>query len=370
MKKIFLLVLFLTFFTGTGYSAKTLLNYKYNKQEQRTTPIEFVKVTKSNDEYKISYKLKCKIICEQSESVKKYMSIQFPYKPNQSYSWHYDRYGDFVYEDSYNFGNEYDSKKIIFTFTFDYYDSIKNIDSKKFLLRNTDKITVSNPVKISYQYNEHKNSFEVIQTILCIDEKGELTEKDIEVTDIASDEITFKEETLFTNYYVRLREEKERISEEERKREIEEQRKREKEEMIAKEKRLSTIVQKMKNYQDVSKYPVEDIIKVFKEKFDGILTDVYSGAATLNVEKGKNVWLPTLLVQIFPKEGFMCIIGNLNSYHKAIYVQYKYTEGFVTGQVLDVFAKIIGTYSYYTLYGDENTIPKLKAYFVRKRSQY
>lgn len=362
MKKIIMFVLFLILFTGTGYSAEILLNYKYNKKEQKSTPIEFVKVTKSSDEYKISYKLKGKIISEKSEPIEKQINTKFPFDSNTNEIYtSYDKYGNFMCKGAYYFKDDYSNQKIKFSFIFNDYNTI---GSKKLSLRNAESIGVFNPAKISYQYNEQKNTFDVIQTIIYVAENGELTTKDIEIVDAKTDIITLKYEILYTQYYIRIREEEERIAEEKRKIELEEQRKLEEEERIAKEKKekkLLAIAQKMKNWQNVSKYPENDIFEVFRDYFDGILDPLnYSIITIFNVEKNKNVWFFTTITQVL-SDGFLCRTGN---YY--IYVQYKYTDGFVSEQQIQVYAKIVGTYTYKTIFGGTNTVPKVKAYFVKK----
>lgn len=279
-------------------------------------------------------------------------------------------------------------KKIKFSFIFDDYNTI---ESKKLSLRNADSIGVSNPAKISYQYNEQKNTFDVIQTIIYVAENGELTTKDIEITDTANDIVLLKSETLSTDYYIRIREEEERIAEEKRKIELEEQRKLEEEKRIAKEKKekkLLAIAQKMNNWQDVSKYSEEDIFETFETHFDPIA--MYGGMfdydattkAIFNIEQYKNrniFFRPIQIFQIIPNKGMLGVVTTytylLGEYMSVkaripksnlVYIEYKNTNNFINNQSIKIFAKILGSYTYITTEGKTNTIPKLKAYFIKK----
>lgn len=385
MKKIISFILFLIFFAGTGYSAEILLNYKYNKKEPKRTPIESVKVTKNNNEYKISYKIKGVV----SNYSNKEIPIDLPFSYSDKITIKKD--SSFSINGSYSFKCDYDNKNIKFSFVFDDYNN--TIESKKSSLRNADTIFVINPARITYQYNEQENTFDVIQTIIYVSENGELTTKDIEITDTASDTISLKSGTLSTDYYIRLREEEERIAEEKIKIGLEERRKLEEEERIAKEKeekiakekkekKLFTITQKMKNWQDVSKYTEEDIKEAFELHFNAIIYDQYSSnRAISNIEKNKNIYYqPIKIFQIVPNKGILgevvtntFFIGGgafVRTKPYIVYIEYKNTKDFIDDQLIEVYAKITGTFSYQNTFGGTMTVPKLKAYLVKKIKSY
>ena len=398
MKKIILFVLFLTFFTVIGYS-ETLLKYKYNKKEGIKTPIEFLQITKneydnkhSYDSYDVKHKLKGQIlnyseILEFLKIIKKEYDNKYRYDKRQVLNYseklvsekipielpfsqtvdiNIKKDGSFLYKGYlYSFEDKdykYYNENIIFTFNFGLYDTDTYIERIIETLCNTDEVTVLNPVKISYKYNEEKNNFDVIQTILCIDKSGELITEDIETTDTASNVITLKKETLSTQYYINERKERERIAEEqkliaevERKKKIKEEEKNKKK----RKKELFALAKKMKKWENISEYSEFEIADAFKYYFNASLNQNSSIQAILNLEGGKNIWLPMQIIKIFPGEGFLCVFGVDNRY---LYVQYKYTENFVNWQPIEVFAKIIGAYR-------NNTIraTKLKAYFVKGR---
>lgn len=82
--------------------------------------------------------------------------------------------------------------------------------------------------------------------------------------------------------------------------------------------------------------------------------------------KGKCIFFqPTIIKQIIIKQGFLATIGN-----DYIYIEYKNTEELFDGELVEIYAKIVGTFSYQSTFGICRTIPKLKGYIVNKSSLF
>lgn len=249
-------------------------------------------------------------------------------------------------------------------------------------------VYVINPIKLTYTYPFDK----IEKTIFSADDIN-IKQSNVKIpTEKMKNNIILSEKIFSSQYYKKIEEKKEKIKikaqkileksgfynadicsiildynnnlkqnwEQEVKNYIEEENKKKK-----RVKKLMTLVQKMKNWQNLSEYSEFEIADTFQYHFNPILDPASSIRAILNIEKNKNIWLPMPILQVFPKEGFMCTLGNS---YRAIYVQYKYTESFFSGQPVEIYAKIIGTYTYRTALGGTNTVPKLKAYFVKKMS--
>ena len=420
MKKIILFTLFLTFCAGAVYS-ETILNYKYNKKEEKKTPIEFVKIKKYSDNtYNVKYKIAIDIInsrgvlfFDRIDGNSNFRHKGYPlcyansYINNKNNNSNFYLYMDgtkFYINDNYNCSSIGDIK---FEFCFDneenQFDDIKSSDVHRITqweyrfeyyreksyyeiarrngddydtrieeLYKNNKINIINPVRIEYKYNKSTNSFDVTKTICYIDENGELKTKDIDITDSASYVVKLNEEKFDTLFYKNFKENKEkiRIAEENKKKEV-------------RKKELFSLSEKIKNGQDISKYSEEDIKEAFEINFDaiGVYDQYFSNRAIFNIETNKNIYYqPIQILQVFPNKGMLGLV-TANSFWLGsgafvktrpyyVYIDYKKTQNFVSDQFIEIYAKISGTYTYKTVSGGTNTVPKLKGYLVRKIKSY
>ena len=421
MRKTILFFLFLIFYVSNGYSSETILNYKYSKKNGKKTPIEFVKITKySDDTYNVKYKIAINIINSKgilffdridgnsnfhhkgyplcyANSYAKDKNSNFYINDNKFYindNYNCSTIGDTIFEFCFdNEENQFEDIKNLYArqnYTYqicqkssrfgyyiekDYYEIERkngcDYDTRIEELSKNNKINIINPVRIKYKYNKQNNSFDVIQTVCYIDEIGELKTKDIDVTDTASDVIRLNKEIFSTDFYKNFKEnEEKRIADEEK----DKQQKRKKE--------LLPLAEKIKNGQDISQYTEEDIKEAFELHFNAIIYDQYSSnIAISNIEKNKNIYYqPIKIFQIVPNKGILgevvtntFFIGGgafVRTKPYFVYIEYKNTKDFIDDQLIEVYAKITGTFSYQNAFGGTMTVPKLKAYFVKKIKSY
>ena len=118
----------------------------------------------------------------------------------------------------------------------------------------------------------------------------------------------------------------------------------------------------------ISNYDKEEIKKALDRYFNVIYDSYLFIQAVRNCDKGKYVFFqPIIIRQIIMKQGFLATIGNSNNY---IYIEYTNTEDFFDGELVEIYAKVIGTFSYQNTFGAYRTIPKLKGYIVNKAYYY
>ena len=135
-----------------------------------------------------------------------------------------------------------------------------------------------------------------------------------------------------------------------------------------KEKRIKEIANKIDNNLKISNYDKEEIKKALDRYFNVIYDSYLFIQAVRNCDKGKYVFFqPIIIRQIIMKQGFLATIGNSNNY---IYIEYTNTEDFFDGELVEIYAKVIGTFSYQNTFGAYRTIPKLKGYIVNKAYYY
>ena len=349
MKKTILFFLFLIFCVANGYSSETILKYKYNKKEKIKTPIEFLKITKNEYDnkhyYDIKYKLKGQIPNYSEILVNEKFPIELPFSRTVDINIKED--GTFLYKGHYfsieDKDYKYYDENIVFTFNFGIYDTDTYIERIIETLWNNDEVTVLNPVKISFQYNEQKKSFNITHTVFYINENGELKIKNIEVQDCTSDTNYVKKETLYTKYYIKKRE----ISAEMTKKGVEEQIK----QVEERKNRLLTIAKQMKkgiNVVSSQKYSVEEIYAAYDKYLSGEL-----------------YWMNATIVQIISdSELLVCILGT-NSYYYLKFAKNFKADYFRAGQTYKFFYKHRAgddTYSYRAINGNKNTVKKYYLY--------
>lgn len=252
-------------------------------------------------------------------------------------------------------------------------------------------VSVINPIKLTYIY-----PFDNIEkTIFSADDKN-IKQSNVTIpTEKMKNNVILSKKIFFSQYYKEVEEKKEKIKikaqkileksgfynldaysiildennnlkqnwEQEVKNYIEEENNRKKE-----EKRIKEIANKINKNLKVSNYYKEEIKKALDQYFDVIYDSYLSIQAIRSCEKGKYIFFqPIIIRQIVMKKGFLATIGNSNNY---IYIEYKNTEDLFDGELVEIYAKIIGTFSYQNTFGAYRTIPKLKGYIVNKAYYY